>query len=186
MEKLERYKKEKERRLAGRKQKTCYGCEEKKMKITKEEFLFAISLAVLGFIFSAKEYILWLNQFNPFQGLLVYYIILYSVLFVLAHFGLIIWKFKIETPAQVLGAMLITFAFFIVVDWTSCYTQTVVSGSCQGISSIYLSSEDGAVYYLWSNLIQDTGILRLLTYVFTPFVMALAGVALVSRVKIHK
>lgn len=148
-------------------------------KITREGILFALALAVMGFVFSMRDWILWMNTLNPFEGLVVYYVIMYACLLVLAHFGLVIWKWKIETPLQVLGAVMIEFAFFITIDWESCYIQTMISGSCAAISNIYFGAEDGAVYYLWSTVTQNVDALRILTYVVTVFAMALIGVSLV-------
>lgn len=151
-------------------------------KITKNEMLLAIILAAGGYIFSSRNFILWLNQFNPFQGFVIYYAILYTAMYGLSKFGLIIYKFRIDTSTKILGLLLITFAFFLIVDWESCYINQIVTGSCANVSNIYFGSEDGVTYWFWSTYmgIANVEYAGLLTYVFTPFVLTLLGAMLVS------
>lgn len=145
------------------------------MEISKEEFALAIVFAIAGYIASMRETILFMNSLNPYQGLLVYYAIFYGCLLILSHFGLVIWKFHIDDPKSAFGALLITFAFFIIVNWASCYVNTVVSGDCKMVSTAYFNSEDGATYYFWSSIVNNVEIARWLTFVLTPFVLVLAG-----------
>ena len=104
---------------------------------------------------------------------------------------LVVFGFKIENPIETLGLLFISFAFFATVDWESPFPQIVVNGSAtaaQNISSIYFQAEDGVLWYLWNSVagITDVETLRLLTYVVSPFCLALLGLALVSKqVKIN-
>lgn len=157
-------------------------------KLTSREFLLAIIIAFMGFLFSTREWILQLNALNPFQGLLVYYAILYVSLYLLSKAGLVIFDLKIEDPVQVLGLLLITFAFFITVDWESQWIQYVTKGSIETASNVFYQSEDGAVMYLWSQVYpmvpENMEKLRLLTYVVTPFLLTLIGAFLVTKVEL--
>jgi hypothetical protein len=156
-------------------------------KITKNELVLAITLAIGGFIFSSREFIVWLNHFNPLYGFTVYYIILYASLFVLSKFNLVIFGIKIKKPMQTLGLLLITFSFFLIVNWESCYVQTVLSGSCANVSNIYFGSEDGMTWWFWTTYVGITSVdlARLLTFVFTPFILTIIGGLLVDeKVKI--
>jgi hypothetical protein len=134
----------------------------------------------MGFIFSSRGFILSLDKLSPLNGLIIYYIILYSSLYFLSRLGLTVFGIKIFAPAQMVGLLLITFAFFIVVDWESSYINIVTRGSAENISPVYFQSEDGSVWSLWSSVTKDVEALRLLTYVVTPFLLALAGGLLVS------
>jgi hypothetical protein len=104
----------------------------------------------------------------------------------LSRHGLVIYKFKIDDPVKVLGMLLITFAFFITVNWESCYINQVQYGTCSDVSPVYFGSEDGATYYFWNNQVgvQDVEQLRLLTYVLTPFLLVLSGAALLEHPKL--
>jgi len=152
------------------------------MELTSREVGLAVAFAVLGFAFSMREWILFLDSLSPLQGLIVYYIILYVSLYVLSRLDLVVFGFKIKDPLQTLGLLLITFAFFVTVDWESPYIQYVTGRSVENVSPVYFQSEDGAVWFLWQSVLPWLGVeqLRVLTYVVTPFILALIGGLLVS------
>jgi len=154
----------------------------KLLKLTLKEISLAIALAALGFLFTMREMILFLNGLSPIEGLAVYYVIVYLALFILSRMDLVIFGFKIKNVTQTIGLTIITFAFFITVNWTSPYIQYVTTGSVQGASNIFYESEDGAMWYLWSLLLPTVGaeVIRILTYVVSPFLLALLGGLLVS------
>jgi hypothetical protein len=155
-------------------------------KLTEKEITLAIFIAILGFVFSTREFILFLNVLDPIEGLIVYYLILYSMLTLLSYFGLVIFNIKIKNPIQTFGLLLITFAFFITVDWESPYIQLITKGNTENASVIFYQAEDGATWYFWNNImgIKDIETLRLLTFVFTPFLLCLIGGYLVTRVEL--
>jgi len=157
-----------------------------KFAITTKEFLLAVSLAVMGLVFSTREWILYLNSLNPIQGLLIYYIILYSSLIVLSKMGLVVFNIKIKNPIQTFGLLLITFAFFITVDWESPYVQLITKGNIEQASNVFYESEDGAIWFFWTNVVgvKDVETARWLTFVITPFILTLVGAFLVSKVEI--
>lgn len=136
-----------------------------------------VALAVLGWLFTTKPFLMFLDRRSPATGLLVYYACLTAAVYGLQLLGLSVAGTPHTTIRQLVGTMLVLFAFFIVVDWESCYVQTITKGSCDEVSNVYLSAEDGATYWGWSKLLPraspDT--LRLLTYVLVPFVLALLG-----------
>jgi hypothetical protein len=152
-------------------------------EITKEELALVIVITFLGFAFSLRQFVLFLDSLNPFTGLIIYYIILYFSLYALSKLGLVIWKIRIKSPLQVLGALLITMAFFITVDWESPWVQYVTNRTTD-VSNVLYQSEDGAFWYLWSFLTNNFEVLRILTYVVTPFVLTLVGVILVKRAEL--
>lgn len=133
-----------------------------------------LAFGILGFLFSSRKWILFMNNLNPLTGMVVYYIILTVTLILLEYFGLIIAGIKFESINQTLGTILIIFSFFILVNWESCYINVVTKGNCD-MSNVYLQSEDGAVYYLWSKLTDNINLLRILTYIVTPVVLSFIG-----------
>ena len=155
------------------------------LKITQKEFLLALCFAIMGFLFSSKEMILFLNTLNPIEGLIVYEIIFYITLSLLSIFGLAVFGFKIKNPLQVFGLLLVWFSFFIVVDWESPYIQYITKGSLEGPSVIYFQSEDGATWYFWYEImgVKDVGLCRLLTFIISPFILTLVGCYFVTRVE---
>jgi len=153
------------------------------VRLTSKEVMLAIAFALLGAAFSSREWILFLDGLNPLQGLIFYYVIIFVSIYVLSRLDLVVLGFRIKGLAQTLGLTLITFAFFIIVDWESPYIQVVTGRPVEAVSPVYFQCEDGAVWYAWSQLLPTapTETLRLLTYVFTPLLLALLGGLLVSE-----
>ena len=142
----------------------------------------AITFAILGYIFSARSFILFLNSLNPFQGLLFYYLQLFVTLEVLQYFGLVIGGIKMESWTQTIGELLIVFAFFILVDQESEWVAQVVGeseGKKKDYPVIYTQAEDGAVYYLWTTYVtKNHETARILTFVVTPAILVMLGLYL--------
>ncbi|MEM3361407.1 MAG: hypothetical protein QXV85_09430 [Candidatus Bathyarchaeia archaeon] len=153
------------------------------MELTLREVWLALAFALMGFALTSRGWLLFLDGLNPLQGLVVYYLILYVSLYMLSRLDLVVFGFKIKDPLQTLGLLLITFAFFICVDWESPYVQLVTSRSVENVSPVLFQAEDGAMWFLWQNVLPAAGVetLRLLTYVATPFALALVGGLLVSE-----
>jgi len=151
-----------------------------KHKLTGQEILLAAVVGLMGFFLTIREFILFMNSMNPLVGFAIYEAILFLLLYVLGRGGLVIFKTEIKSLSQTIGLYLITFAIFITIDWTSAYIQYVTSGGFAGVSSVYMQSEDGITWYLWSLLV-PTGtalgveICRILTYVATPVVLCIIG-----------
>jgi hypothetical protein len=152
-------------------------------KLTRREIYLALVFAVIGFFLTLRGFVGWLDVLTPLAGLVVYYVLLYSAIYVLSKFGLVIFGLRIEKPLQIIGLGLITFAFFMIVNWESEYVNLVTVGTSTGVSQAYWASEDGAVWYLWYHVVgvKDIEIARLLTFVLTPFLLALGGGFLLER-----
>jgi len=154
------------------------------MKITFKELQFVGVLALAGFLFSSRWWILFLDSLSPVKGLFVYYGILLVFLFLLSRNGLILWNFKINKPLQLLGLLLITFSFFVVVNWQNPYFNIVADGPpLESMSNIYFQSENGVIWSFWTQLLpsSDTSFLRVLTFIITPAALSLLGALLVEK-----
>ena len=115
------------------------------------------------------------------MGFLIYMTLFYVILLVLSKANLVIFKFSIKSPLQVLGVLLITIAFFIIINWESPYVNLVTGRIVENTSQILYQSEDGATWYLWSKFTQNNQILRLLTFVITPFLLTIAGSLFIEK-----
>jgi len=161
------------------------------MKITSKEIILATVFAMLGFILSAREYILFLSTLNPVYGLGIFYGVVFIAIFILSKVGLVVGGMKLGSLKQTLGSVLIIFAFFILFAASSAYINLVSTGqminnifqygTTDNVSIIYLQTEDGAVWWAWSFITNNIDILRILTYSVTPFMLTLLGGLLVSR-----
>jgi hypothetical protein len=150
-------------------------------EITKKEFFLAISLTLLGFIFSTRSSLQWFDKLDPFTGLIVYYLIIFIAVFLLSKAGLVISYIRFGTLAQTIGVLLIIFSFNIVTDYESCYQNEILKGSCENISNIYFQSEDGSIYYFMSKFTDDIQVKRIFTYLITPFILTLLGALLIEQ-----
>ncbi len=164
---------------------------------------FPLTFAFLGFLFSSRPIILGLNELNPFQGLIVYYFIIFITLEVMQYFGLVINGVKMQYTSQAIGQMLIIFAYFIIFDMESGWIQEVVNeargkkeekkktedtslgNQKMDCPNIYLQSEDGATYYVISTFIENKEIARYVTFVAVPAILTALGVYL-TRGKVSK
>lgn len=140
------------------------------------------AFALLGYLFSSRRFIRFLNTLNPFQGLLFYYAQLFVTLEVLQYFGLVIGGVRMTDLSQTIGELLVIFAFFILVDQESAWVAYVVGepeGKPKDYPVVYTQAEDGAVYYLWSTYItSNPETARFLTFVVTPVVLVSLGLYL--------
>lgn len=140
------------------------------------------AFALLGYVFSSRRFIGFLNTLNPFQGLLFYYLQLFVTLEVLQYFGLVIGGVRMTNLSQTVGELLILFAFFMIVDQESGWVAYVVGeqeGKTKDYPVVYTQAEDGAVYYLWTTYGgQSPETARWLTFVVTPVVLVSLGLVL--------
>src|SRR3972149_9020419 len=93
------------------------------MRLIALPFIFAF----LGFLTTTDTTILFLDKLNPYQGLMLYYFIIFLTIIILQHFGLIIGGYKMQSLSQSIGEVLILFAFFMIFDWESGYIQWIVN-----------------------------------------------------------
>jgi hypothetical protein len=157
-----------------------------KLKLTTREIVLAGAFALLGFIFYTRTFLNAINLLNPFEGLVVYYVVIWSSLFVLSKFDLVIFGIKIKSLQQTIGILFISFAFFVVVDWSSSYVQWATTGHFGGVSGIFYQDEDGALWAFWSWLIPATSntliwIDRVFAFSVSPAIIAIIGGILTNK-----
>lgn len=150
----------------------------------------ALTFALLGYIFSSRYFILFLNKLDPIQGLVFYYLQIFVTLEVLQYFGLVIGGVKMTSITQTIGELLIIFAFFVIVDNESEWIQVVVGEEKkeeQNCPKVYLQAEDGATYYFWKSLTgASPDALRILTFVVTPALLVSVGLFLTGGVSVRR
>jgi hypothetical protein len=149
-----------------------------------------VAFAILGYLFSSRKFILFLNSLNPFQGLLFYYLQLFVTLEVLQYFGLVIGGVKMTDLSQTIGELMMVFAFFILVDQESAWVAYVIGedeGKKKDYPVVYTQAEDGATYYLWSTYVtKNPETARFLTFVVTPVVLVGLGLYLTGGAKVRR
>ena len=149
--------------------------------ITTKELYLALVFSLLGFLLTTRLLLNTLEGLNVFLGFIVYYAIIFLTIFVISKLDLVIFGFKIDNLAQKIGLVLITFAFFILVNWESPYVNIVTHGTAENVSSIYFMSEDGITWAFWDMIFNNIQAIRVLTFIVTPFLLTLLGGLLVSE-----
>ena len=143
----------------------------------------ALTFGLLGFVFSSRVWIKTIDTLSPVKGLMIYYVIIYISIYVMAQFGLVIGHSKITNYVHTFGAVMILFSFFIIFDWESEYVNIVTKGEFDNdkVSNVYLQSEDGATFYVFYKLTNDVELSRMLTFIITPIVLTFFGSMLIEQ-----
>ena len=144
-----------------------------------------IFFILLGLITTSKTTIKFFDKKPPYFFLFFYYLVLILAIQNLQKFGLKIGDTHFKDFRHTLGSILIIFSFFIVIKPESCYLNEVTGRKCdqENMSSIYISKEDGVVYYLFSKLTNNISLRRFLTYTLTPVVLTALGLVLIGKQK---
>lgn len=148
----------------------------------------ALAFATLGYLFSSRTLITFLNGLTPFQGLVFYYVQLFVTLEVLQRMGLVIGGVKMTSPYQTIGELIIIFAFFILVVQKSQWVEHVIeeqTGQPQNYPVIFVHSEDGATYAFW-RMFAGPDTARILTFVVTPAILVAIGTYLMGFRRIQR
>ena len=159
-------------------------------QITSRELQLAGAIGAMGYVFASRPFLLYLNLLNPVEGLLLYYMVLYAVLFGLSRMGLTVFGFKITDPSQTFGLLLVNFAFFATIDWSSPWVQLVVTGSTSGAANALTNNcEDGLLWFLVNSVLKvsNPDVAAFLAFAVAPFLIALVGLYFVEgNVKIQE
>jgi len=153
------------------------------IRLEGKDLALAGVFAAMGYFFTSVDVLAWMARSNPLEGFVIYEVILIAVLLVLSKLGLTVFGVRIGSPAQTIGIWLITSAFFMTVNWTNPWVQLSTMGpDASVVSNIFYNSEDGAAWWVWSQLIQSATAeqLRWLALVITPGLTGLVGGLLVS------
>ena len=152
------------------------------MKLT-----YAIQLSLifglLGYIFSKRSWIKFLDKLSPTQGLVVYYAIIYFSVYILSLTGLVIGNSRISNPVHTLGVVLILFAYFVIFNWESAYIDIVTRNgyNTKETSNVYLQSEDGATFDFFYRNLKNAEYARIFTFIVTPIVLTFIGSLMITE-----
>jgi hypothetical protein len=157
-------------------------------ELSGRDVTLAVAIGVIGFVFSTRTWLLFLNGLDAVLGFLMYYIVLYGTLLVFSKMKLIIFAPKIGNVRGTVGVVLLTFALFVTVNWENPYVQYITTGSFGGASPILFQAEDGVT---WLFVTQVLGIVnielaRIFAFSIVPALVALVGLSLIGgRVKLN-
>jgi hypothetical protein len=158
------------------------------IELSPRDVCLAFAIAVMGFAFSGRAFLLYLNGLNSYQGFIIYYAIMYGSLYALSKLELIIFKPTISDIQGSAGMAMLLFSFFATINWENPYVQYVATGSFEGATGIFYQAEDGVCWLLATQVlgIVDIQMARIVAFSVIPFIVALVGLALIGgRVKVE-
>lgn len=126
----------------------------------------ALAIATVGFIFTSRPWLRWLNTLSPEVGLLVKNIIIFSVVY-----GIHVFVGGVEKPhVQALGILLIYMSLNIVFNYQSRWIEEA------GTPEVEKQTPDGATYErMRETLGMSPDTARIFTFVVVPFILVFIG-----------
>ena len=136
-------------------------------------FRLAFAFAVMGFIFTSRTWLQWLNTFNPETGLALKHIAILMAIIIINYLDTSI---KLEYKTGALGIFLVYMAFMIIFNYQSKWVEEA------GSSNVQDQTPDGVLYLRSrTNLNLNPEVARIVTFVLVPFVLAFIGSRLLRR-----
>lgn len=132
----------------------------------------AAAFGVVGFLFTSRPWLNWLNTLTPELGLLIKSILVFGIIAALQGIdGLI----KLSN-SQTLGVVLVYTAFVMIFNYQSKWIEESDS------PNVELQTADGVVYHRTRNLFNlEPEMARLVTFVVVPVIMVLIGTAFMRK-----
>jgi len=126
----------------------------------------ASAIATVGFIFTSRPWLRWLNTLTPEVGLLVKNILIFSVMY-----GIHVFVGGVKKPhIQALGVLLIYISFTIVFNYQSRWIEEA------GAPEVEKQTPDGATYERMRKTIGlSPDAARIGTFVVVPFILVFIG-----------
>jgi hypothetical protein len=132
----------------------------------------AAAFGVIGFLFTSRPWLNWLNTLTPEIGLLIKSLLVFGIVVALQGIdGLI----KLSN-SQTLGVVLVYTAFIMIFNYQSKWIEESDS------PNVELQTADGVVYHRARNLFNlNPEMARLVTFVVVPVIMVLVGSAFMRK-----
>lgn len=125
------------------------------------EVKFAATICILGWFFSRKFWVNWLNWVDPVIGLLSWYIVMAAFIWIWIHGKHVqvgVTAIKQWGWMTTLGALMIMYAFWMVFNWTESQLPSIYAGMGENVPNTLLASVEGKSRIMIKN--KKTGIIR--------------------------
>ena len=133
----------------------------------------ALAFALVGFIFTSKQWLRWLHGLAPEQGLVVKWVAILATIFLLDFSDP---SLKLTHKTQAIGVVMVLAAFNIIFNYQSDWIIESGSGNVQ------VQTPDGALYRrARTNMGLDPELARILVFVLVPFILVIFGSRLVRN-----
>jgi hypothetical protein len=132
----------------------------------------AAVIALLGFVFTSRPWLLWLHTLSPEIGLFIKHSVILLSIFVLSNVDP---RIKFVHHGQAVGVLLLYISFVTIFNYQSDWIQEIKADNV-GDQTI-----DGAIYHRSREILKlSPDMSRMLTFVVIPFVLVLIGSKLVN------
>jgi Ca2+/Na+ antiporter len=124
-------------------------------------------MAALGFVFTSRPWLRWLNTLSPELGLFVKHVIILLSIVLISSLDPSI---KFAHHRQILGVLLLYVAFVMIFNYQSDWIQ---DANAEDVGD---QTVDGAIYHRSREVLKlSPDVSRLLTFVVVPFFLVLVG-----------
>lgn len=140
------------------------------MPLIMEHLKLASAIAAVGFVFTSRPWLQFLNRQSPETGLLIKNIVIFSTVFGLHYVDCLV-----GTPhRQALGFLLVYTAFNMIFNYQSRWISEA------GAENVEKQTPDGSTYERARRFLSPEAS-RLVTFVLVPFLFILIGSKIFSK-----
>jgi hypothetical protein len=133
----------------------------------------AATFAILGFVFTSKQWLHFLNKYNPEMGLIIKHSVILLSIYILA------WSdpyIKFVHHHQALGVLLLYMTFVLIFNYQSEWIEDVKA------ENVEEQTFDGVVYHRSKQIPNiEPQMARIVSFVIIPFILVIIGSKLVHR-----
>ena len=133
----------------------------------------AATFAALGFVFTSKQWLQFLNKYSPETGLIIQHVIILLSIYILA------WSdpyIKFVHHHQAIGVLLLYMTFVLIFNYQSGWIKDIKADNVED------QTFDGVVYHRSKkipNIEPQTA--RIVSFVIIPFILVIIGSQLVHH-----
>ncbi len=136
-------------------------------------FRLAATIAILGFIFTSKQWLQWLNKYSPETGLIIKHAVILLSIYILA------WSdpyIKFAHHHQALGVLLLYITFVMIFNYQSGWIKDIK------VENVEEQTFDGVVYHRSKQILNvEPNTARIISFVIIPFILVVFGSKLIHH-----
>lgn len=133
----------------------------------------AATFAILGFVFTSKQWLHFLNRYNPEMGLIIKHSVILLSIYILA------WSdpyIKFVHHHQALGVLLLYMTFVLIFNYQSEWIEDVKA------DNVGEQTFDGVIYHRSKQIPNiEPQMARIVSFVIIPFILVIIGSQLVHH-----
>lgn len=133
----------------------------------------AATFAILGFVFTSKQWLQFLNKYNPETGLIIKHSVILLSIYILA------WSdpyIKFVHHHQALGVLLLYMTFVLIFNYQSGWIKDVKA------ENVEKQTFDGVIYHRSKQIPNiEPQMARIVSFVIIPFILVIIGSKLVHK-----